>query len=247
MNREPLLKDYDLPESPSSLQFTELSSEKKFENLICPITHQIMKDPHITKYGNSYEKDAILEWLSKNKSDPFTRQPLQAHEIYPNLALKAEITSRLSEYKLDHLLKEQPKSAQTTPHSAPSTTPSPAVFVPYTPPPAPTRERMVERTYRDTHPNCCVENVEQLGKNYIDLISYFIRCQACDERTSDGNECENTFCCLCACLLSGIGSVAGCPVVAPIYCCTMMCEPCCPDRVVLRTETVSERGLGHTA
>ena len=37
---------------------------------ICPITREIMKDPVIDRDGNSYEKEAILNWLRQGKKSP---------------------------------------------------------------------------------------------------------------------------------------------------------------------------------
>src|SRR5262245_26089146 len=122
--KEPLLDNDDLVQSPSELKLTELSSDKEFQHLICSITQDIMKDPYITPYGQSYEKNAILEWLKKRKTDPMTQRPLQAHQIVPNYALKCVIEKLLKERKLDHLLKREQKAA-SIPVAPPPEIPSP--------------------------------------------------------------------------------------------------------------------------
>jgi STIP1 family protein 1 len=52
------------------------------------ISFGIMVDPVMTKTGKSYERASILEHLRRHPSDPLTREPLQASDLRPNLALK---------------------------------------------------------------------------------------------------------------------------------------------------------------
>ena len=46
--------------------------------------------------GNSYEKDAIKEWLRLNQRSPITRNRLQMKQLVPNRVLKEII----AEYRL---------------------------------------------------------------------------------------------------------------------------------------------------
>ena len=40
------------------------------EELECPITDEIMKEPVVTPSGNSYEKKALQDWLKVKQADP---------------------------------------------------------------------------------------------------------------------------------------------------------------------------------
>jgi tetratricopeptide (TPR) repeat protein len=40
---------------------------------ICPITHEIMKDPVIASDGHTYERSAIKKWRRNNEASPITR------------------------------------------------------------------------------------------------------------------------------------------------------------------------------
>jgi hypothetical protein len=51
----------------------------------------MMEDPYIDTDGNSYEKAAILEWLSNKSISPITRRPLAASSLVPNRVLKTLI------------------------------------------------------------------------------------------------------------------------------------------------------------
>lgn len=60
--------------------------------MLCPITKDIMKDPVMTKYGNSYEKSALLRKLDTDgNKDPISGKPLDAGDICTNHKLAFEI------------------------------------------------------------------------------------------------------------------------------------------------------------
>lgn len=71
------------------------------EQFICPITQELMKDPVVTKYGQSYERAAILEWIAKGKDCPLTRQPLSLSGIITNHSLRSQIRSWQVKNELD--------------------------------------------------------------------------------------------------------------------------------------------------
>ena len=58
---------------------------------ICPITNCYMENPVLTPYGQYYEKNAILKWLEKNKTDPVTRENLTKEMLVEDLDFKREI------------------------------------------------------------------------------------------------------------------------------------------------------------
>jgi len=47
-----------------------------------------MNEPVVDKEGNTYEKEAIHKWLSRNNSSPITRNPLDINDLKPNRALR---------------------------------------------------------------------------------------------------------------------------------------------------------------
>ncbi|XBH82136.1 hypothetical protein VPH35_070837 [Triticum aestivum] len=60
--------------------------------LICPITQEIMKDPHIAADGYTYEGAAIKRWFKMgNKMSPVARVSFANHELIPNNALRFAI------------------------------------------------------------------------------------------------------------------------------------------------------------
>ncbi|KAK0721587.1 U-box domain-containing protein [Lasiosphaeria miniovina] len=52
------------------------------------ISFCVMHDPVMTKSGKSYERAHILEHLRRSQTDPQSREPLQPHELRPNLLLR---------------------------------------------------------------------------------------------------------------------------------------------------------------
>lgn len=61
------------------------------EAFICPITQELMTDPVVTRYGQSYERSAIVEWIAAGKDCPMTRQKLTLSGIITNHSLRAKI------------------------------------------------------------------------------------------------------------------------------------------------------------
>lgn len=66
---------------------------------ICPITQEMMKNPLMSRYGQTYERDAILTWLSNhNNLCPLTRQVLNVSDLIRNRTLltKIEVWKKLN-------------------------------------------------------------------------------------------------------------------------------------------------------
>ncbi|XP_047958972.1 putative E3 ubiquitin-protein ligase LIN-1 [Salvia hispanica] len=65
------------------------------KDFVCPITGQIFNDPVTLETGQTYERKAIQEWMSRgNTTCPITRQPLSAASLpKTNYVLKRLITS----------------------------------------------------------------------------------------------------------------------------------------------------------
>ena len=69
---------------------------------LCPISLDIMRDPVLCEDGHTYERSAILQWLTTNPSNPTsptTRQPISPQNIRPNYALKAAISRWQTSYQ----------------------------------------------------------------------------------------------------------------------------------------------------
>ena len=81
----------------------------------CPITGELMKDPVTDQEGHTYERIAIMKWLSKSNTSPLTRKPLIEKDLYTNIPFKKTIDSmrdKLSEDQLkieSQVLKEELK------------------------------------------------------------------------------------------------------------------------------------------
>jgi U-box domain len=61
-------------------------------NYICPLTLGLMKDPLVSRHGQSYEREAIMQWLGAgNTTCPMTRKPLRLSDLITNHALRSQI------------------------------------------------------------------------------------------------------------------------------------------------------------
>ena len=63
------------------------------DRFVCPLTLELMKQPLYSKYGHSFERKAILQWLSTNDTCPVTRKPLSPSLLIPNNQLKSQIAN----------------------------------------------------------------------------------------------------------------------------------------------------------
>ena len=70
---------------------TETDDKERAKEFTCPITQKIMEEPVITPYGTTYEKSAIVDWISKNKTDFVTKNTLKENMLVTNYILKVAI------------------------------------------------------------------------------------------------------------------------------------------------------------
>nr|TKW20063.1 hypothetical protein SEVIR_4G060601v2 [Setaria viridis] len=68
---------------------------------ICPISQDIMNDPHIAADGFTYEAEAIRSWLdSGHDMSPMTNMRLEQSELIPNRALRIAIQRWLQQQNM---------------------------------------------------------------------------------------------------------------------------------------------------
>ena len=58
------------------------------DSISCPITGDVMIDPVQGNDGHTYERSAIVEWLSRNPISPQTRQPMRESELKVNASIR---------------------------------------------------------------------------------------------------------------------------------------------------------------
>ncbi|KAJ4777768.1 U-box domain-containing protein kinase family protein [Rhynchospora pubera] len=87
---EGLMQASSLSVSPSfKSQLDEKSTPSYF---MCPISQEVMKNPHVAADGYTYEAEAIKGWLDGgHKTSPMTNLPLPHQELTPNYALRSAI------------------------------------------------------------------------------------------------------------------------------------------------------------
>jgi len=69
------------------------------QSFVCPITQEVMIDPVFTDDGNTYEREAIREWLEEADTSPLTNEKLESKSLRPNLALRKMIAEFISSYQ----------------------------------------------------------------------------------------------------------------------------------------------------
>ena len=58
------------------------------DQLICPITLELFRDPVRAKDGHVYERQAITRWILHHGTSPLTRQPLEISDLQSDDELK---------------------------------------------------------------------------------------------------------------------------------------------------------------
>ena len=58
------------------------------EELLCPISHEVMQDPVLAADGHAYERAHIEEWLARQHTSPLTGEPLPSTQLLPCHALR---------------------------------------------------------------------------------------------------------------------------------------------------------------
>jgi hypothetical protein len=60
----------------------------------CPITRRLVRDPVITRYGISYERDALIRaWTNNGGIDPVAKGSLKYNPKNPGLYLNQDIST----------------------------------------------------------------------------------------------------------------------------------------------------------
>merc|ERR1711865_597726 len=69
------------------------------QTFYCPITHAVMHDPVVDINGDTYERTAIEEWISRNKSSPITREAMERTDLRPNRTLRETIELEIAKLR----------------------------------------------------------------------------------------------------------------------------------------------------
>lgn len=73
--------------------FTNMNQVMSLSNLVnedlrCPITLELFRDPVLAGDGHVYEREAITRWISEYGTSPFTREPLQINDLQSDVHLR---------------------------------------------------------------------------------------------------------------------------------------------------------------
>ncbi|EEC80073.1 hypothetical protein OsI_21792 [Oryza sativa Indica Group] len=93
------IRDAALSSPSSSRSAQDQNSPPSY--FICPISQDIMDDPHIAADGFTYEAEAIRSWLCNgHDTSPMTNLLLEHEELIPNRALRSAIQEWLQQHSM---------------------------------------------------------------------------------------------------------------------------------------------------
>jgi len=81
----------DLAERAKPILSRVLLDDDGPKELHCPITCEIMHNPHIADDGHTYEFTAIERWFALHSTSPVTNTVLRTKKLIPNYAIKSLI------------------------------------------------------------------------------------------------------------------------------------------------------------
>eukprot|EP00928_Gymnodinium_smaydae_P029072 TRINITY_DN2199_c0_g2_i1.p1 TRINITY_DN2199_c0_g2~~TRINITY_DN2199_c0_g2_i1.p1 ORF type:complete len:681 (+),score=121.26 TRINITY_DN2199_c0_g2_i1:230-2272(+) len=89
-------EDYDEVPNPPELQTVEEErlqevwplGDASFSIFLCPVTHDVMRDPVVSADGYTYERAAIARWFETSRKSPVTGQTLPHTELVPNHSVR---------------------------------------------------------------------------------------------------------------------------------------------------------------
>lgn len=60
-------------------------------HFVCPLTHDMMRDPVVASDGYTYERSAVEGWMTNNSHSPMTGAKLEDTKLVPIIPLKNAI------------------------------------------------------------------------------------------------------------------------------------------------------------
>lgn len=88
------------------------------QDLVCPITLDIYRDPVLASDGHVYERKAILTWIAQQGTSPLTREPLNVNDLHTDERIRQLCES----YRLTHQINSCQTSVISLPESLASQT-----------------------------------------------------------------------------------------------------------------------------
>jgi hypothetical protein len=66
--------------------------EEQFFIFQCGITQDVLREPFIDKFGSTYEKKMIVDWVIKKRTSPINRAKLSLQDLRWNINVRNAIT-----------------------------------------------------------------------------------------------------------------------------------------------------------
>ena len=72
------------------------AAKSAFPSLICPITHELFRDPVVARDGQTYEREAIEHWLREHNTSPVTNEAMLSKDLADNVVARKILDDFLS-------------------------------------------------------------------------------------------------------------------------------------------------------
>ena len=87
----------NVPDAPNDLEY----DQEPPESLCCPISSELMKNPVIVvESGQTYDRESIMTWLAKHKTDPLTNKEITNMQFAINCVIKEQVEEWITKHKI---------------------------------------------------------------------------------------------------------------------------------------------------
>lgn len=73
--------------------------KKRFPSMVCPITHDIFRDPVVASDGHTYERSAIERWFETASTSPVTNETLRNRALHENVLARNLIAESIKAHE----------------------------------------------------------------------------------------------------------------------------------------------------
>jgi hypothetical protein len=95
LRRQIQVQQRQLAESGTPTEASELSDTELPAHFLCPITRDLLVSPVTAADGHTYEKAAILRWITTHSTSPVAGTQLPSCVIIPNFTMRSQIAEHM--------------------------------------------------------------------------------------------------------------------------------------------------------
>jgi Inhibitor of Apoptosis domain/U-box domain len=157
--------------------------------VLCPITQDFIRDPVVAEDGHTYEKSAIIQWLSTNNSSPMTNKQLHTKVLFPNHNLRAYLVDVARRLHDTYLPSSNPQAASSSDGASSSSSSSTVVD-----PRSLQRQQSIQMVTRTIDDEATLDAIDKAQLSLVEArrqLAQLQRAQPDAEKEDDDGDSDN--------------------------------------------------------